>query len=107
MSSEITIDGKTYRAKRASMDTLIRCSDIEEDMRKAREAREYDKHRELSIKRCQLFLEGDDVELATDRIAPADLEALDAFFVSCLGRNARPSEDGNETSPDSSEKTQA
>jgi len=95
---EITIDGKTYKSKRATLETLMRCSDIESEMQKAKEAKEYDRYRDLSLQRCELFLEGDVRDLGSDRIAPAEMQELDGFFVRCLARNANVSGDAKMTS---------
>jgi len=101
MSAEITIDGKTYTAKLATLETLLRCEDIEKAMVKAREAKDYTLYRDLTVQRCELFLEGDVRDLASDRIAPSDMQELDSFFVKCLARNLKVSDGSNATSENS------
>jgi hypothetical protein len=95
---EITINGKTYAAKKCTVRTLIQDQKISEKMEKAVEMGRWDEHEKLYTQRCGLYLEGDVSELKASVLSPAEGVELASFFLDCLGLRTQRSSESAETS---------
>lgn len=100
---EITINGKTYKAKPATLRTLIQDQKLSEKLVKAVDEDKWDLHEKLYVQRCGLYLEGDVSELRPTLLSPEQGVELAGFFISCLGLSTQKSNELTKTSPSSTE----
>ena len=103
---ELTLDGKTYKSKKVTLLTLLKCESVEKKMKEARDKEDWDAYVSLSVERCGLFLEGDVSELSPDLLSPTDAGELDSFFISRLAEALPKSDSTNEISSGSKASTQ-
>lgn len=97
----ITIQGKTFKAKKCTMFVLLKVMKLEAKLDAADKAENWDEYAKLWMDKIDLFLEGETVILNPDNITAAESRELNDFFTASLAATLPRSESGNLSSGDS------